>query len=315
MKKILFVLMLGVVPVIAAPKPIPSTEVFKQVGDLEIKAEVYSYADEQVRPCVVWFHGGALINGGRQGISSRVRNFAFENGYVLVSFDYRLAPETMLPEIIADLEDGMAWLVREGPKKFRINPQRIAVTGGSAGGYMTLTAGFRAKERPKVLLAFWGYGDLVGEWYAKPSPHYRHHRIIVTPEAARAQVSGPPIANSRDRKGNGGIFYVHCRQQGNWPTAVAGWNPHTEPAKFYPFMAVKNVDANYPPTVMIHGMEDTDVPFEQSVMMVEQLKKHGVDHLLLAVENGEHGLVGADRAEIEEANRRAFAFVKERLER
>lgn len=315
MKKILFVLGLSAVSAIAAANPIKSTEVFKRVGDLEIKAEVYSYGDDKVRPCVVWFHGGALINGGRQGISSRVRKFAFENGYVLVSFDYRLAPETMLPEIISDLEDGMTWLVRKGPRKFHIDPDRIAVSGGSAGGYMTLTAGFRARHRPRVLLAFWGYGDLVGEWYSKPSPHYRHHRIIVTPEGARAQVSGPPVANSRDRMGNGGVFYVHCRQQGTWPTAVSGWDPHQEPEKFHPYMAVKNVDSNYPPTVMIHGKEDTDVPFEQSAMMAVEFRKHGVEHLLLAIENGEHGLAGADRAEVDAANQRAFDFVKARLER
>ena len=315
MRQILPIFLLVAASVKAAPKPVKSTEVFKHAGELEIKAEVYSYPDQKVRPCVVWFHGGALINGGRQGISSRVRNFAFENGYVLVSFDYRLAPETMLPEIISDLEDGMAWLVHEGPRKFRIDPNRIAVSGGSAGGYMTMTAGFRAQKRPQVLLAFWGYGDLVGDWYSKPSPHYRHHRIIVSPEGARAQVSGPPIANSRDRNGNGGFFYTHCRQRGIWPTAVSGWNPNTEPEKFHPYMAVKNVDGKYPPIAMVHGTEDTDVPFQQSVMMAEQLKKHGVDHLLLAVENGEHGLGGADRAEIEAANRRAFAFVKERLER
>ena len=139
-----------------AAKPEKAAYVFKTVGELEIKADVYSYPDDMVRPVIVWFHGGALINGGRQGIHSRVRDFAFENNYVLVSFDYRLAPETKLPEIVADLEDGFKWLRRVGPRKFHIDPNRIAVTGGSAGGYMTLTSGFRVEPRPRVLLAFWG---------------------------------------------------------------------------------------------------------------------------------------------------------------
>ena len=80
------------------------TYVYKTVGDLAIKADVYAYQDERVRPAVVWIHGGALINGHRAGVSGRVRRMAQENGYVLVSIDYRLAPETQLPEIIRDLE-------------------------------------------------------------------------------------------------------------------------------------------------------------------------------------------------------------------
>ena len=42
---------------------------------------------------------------------------------------------------------------------------------------------------------------------------------------------------------------------------VSGFDPHTEPEKSYPFMAVKNVTENYPPTLMIHGTADTDVPY------------------------------------------------------
>ena len=51
----------------------------------------------------------------------------------------------------------------------------VAVSGGSAGGYLTLVTGYRVKPWPKALVAFWGYGDLVGPWYSEPSPHPRHH--------------------------------------------------------------------------------------------------------------------------------------------
>ncbi|MFT6620560.1 MAG: acetyl esterase/lipase, partial [Limisphaerales bacterium] len=78
----------------SAATPVKSTQVYKVVDGLEIKADVFSYPDSKVRPVVVWFHGGALINGGRGGVSGVVRKFAADNGYVLVSFDYRLAPES-----------------------------------------------------------------------------------------------------------------------------------------------------------------------------------------------------------------------------
>ena len=299
---------------ISAEKPKLKTYCYKQVGNLEIKADVYQYADQKVRPAVVWIHGGALINGHRAGISGRVRKMAFDNDYVLVSIDYRLAPETKLPGIIEDIEDAFKWLRKDGPRLFHIDPDRIAVTGGSAGGCLTLTAGYRVKPRPQVLVAFWGYGDLVGDWYSKPSPHPRHQRVKMSREEAWKQVSGPPISDSRKRKGNGGAFYQHCRQHGTWPTAVTGWDPIKEAKKFDPFMAVKNVDKDYPPTALIHGTADTDVPYEQSVMMAEQFKKHGITHEFHSIKDGEHGLGGGDPKAIDAAYKAAFEFLKKRLE-
>ncbi|MBG89966.1 MAG: alpha/beta hydrolase [Verrucomicrobiales bacterium] len=295
--------------------PHKSTHVYKTVGDLKIHADVYSYADEKVRPVVVWLHGGALINGGRQGVSGVVGRFAEENGYVLVSFDYRLAPETKLPGIIEDIEDAIRWLRKEGPAKFHIDPKRIAISGGSAGGYLTLTAGFRVQPSPQALLAFWGYGDLVGDWYSKPSPHPRHNRIKVTKEEAMAQIAGPPIANAKDRKGNGSMFYLYCRQTGGWPKAVSTWDPIKEAEKFRPYEPVRNVTRSYPATVLIHGTKDTDVPYNQSVMMAIELGKVGVPHMFLPVADGEHGLAGANRANVEAFYRQALRFVKRELER
>jgi acetyl esterase/lipase len=232
---------------------------------------------------------------------------------VLVSLDYRLAPETQLPEIIRDLEDGFAWINKKGPELFQADPQRVAVVGGSAGGYMTLTAGFRAKRRPVALVSLWGYGDLVGPWYSEPSPHPCHHQSKLTKEEAWQQVSGPPISDARERKGNGGGFYQYCRQTGTWPKAVSGWDPKHEPEKFFPYMAVKNVTKDYPPTLLIHGEIDTDVPFEQSTMMAEQLEKHSVPHRLIRIAKGEHGLAGAEKQDVDDAYRAAVEFLKEKL--
>lgn len=298
--------------VVAGP-PKLETYVYKRVGHLEIKADVYQYDGDESRPAVVWIHGGALINGGRAGVSRRVRQMAFDNGYVLVSIDYRLAPETKLPEIIEDVEDAFAWLQDKGPTLFHIDPKRIAVTGGSAGGYLTLATGHRVRPRPRALVAFWGYGDLVGDWYSKPSPHPRHHRVKLSREEAWQQVDGPTISNAGQRKGDGGAFYQYCRQHGLWPKAVTGWDPMTERKKFFPYMPVKNVDRDYPPTVLIHGTKDTDVPLAQSVMMADEFQRHGVEHKLIAVEGGEHGLAGGRADDIDAAYRRAFDFLAKHL--
>lgn len=289
------------------------TFAYKKVGDLEIKLDLHRADDQVIRPLVVWIHGGALINGHRAGISRRVRTMLLDEGYAMASIDYRLAPESKLPAILEDVEDAFGWLRQQGRKRLRVDTARIAVMGGSAGGYLTLATGYRVKPRPAVLVSFWGYGDLVGDWYSRPSKHPRHRRVKLTAEEAYKQVSGPPIADSRQRKGNGGAFYQFCRQRGLWPKAVSGWDPHRETEKFSAYMPVRNVSGEYPPTLLIHGTDDTDVPYEQSVMMAEQLEKHGVQHELIGIAGGEHGLGGGDPKRIDAAYRAALEFVNRRI--
>ena len=289
------------------------TYTYKRVGDLETRAKVHREDDKKIRPVLVWIHGGALINGGRQGINGRVKKMFLDAGYAIVSIDYRLAPETKLPAIIEDVEDAFKWIREQGPALFQIDLGRIAVSGGSAGGYLTLMTGHRVKPRPTVLVAFYGYGDLVGDWYSQPSPHPRHQRSKMSEREARKQVSGTPIANSRDRKGNGGAFYQFCRQRGIWPQEVSGWDPHRDVKKYEPYMPANSVTGAYPPTLLIHGTDDTDVPYEQSKIMAEAFEKHGIDYELITITGGEHGLGGGDPQKIDMAYQRAFEFVHERM--
>jgi dipeptidyl aminopeptidase/acylaminoacyl peptidase len=79
-------------------------------------------------------------------------------------------------------------------------------------------------------------------------------------------------------------------------------------------MPVKNVTGEYPPTMLIHGTADTDVPYEQSVLMAEQFAAHSVPHELVTLEGGEHGLAGAKQEEIDGAYEAALRFVKRHLE-
>ena len=277
----------------AGESPIATTTfTYKTVDGLPVKLDLHRADDDARRPVVVWIHGGALIVGHRAGIDRRAKDLLLDAGYAIVSIDYRLAPETKLPDIISDVEDAFSWLQRHGRQRLNVDVGKVAVIGGSAGGYLTLTAGYRARPRPTVLVSFFGYGDLIGDWYSQPSKHPRHHIIKTTEAVARSQVGGKPISDARDRPGNGGGFYQYCRQHGIWPLEVSGWDPHTQAEKFHPFMPVKNVTEDYPPALLIHGTDDTDVPYEQSVMMVDQFKRHGVEHELITIHGGEHGLGG-----------------------
>lgn len=286
-----------------------TTYVYKSVEGLDIHADVHRPPDDVRRPVAVWIHGGALINGHRESVPERVKEMLLGAGFAVVSIDYRLAPETKLASILEDVEDAFRWIRARGPELFAADASKIAVLGGSAGGYLTLATGYRVEPRPNVLVAFWGYGDLVGAWYSEPSPHERHHRVTMSREEALAQVSGPPIADSRERKGDGGAFYQHCRQYGIWPQEVSGWDPREEEDKFVPYMPVRNVTPDYPPTLLIHGTADTDVPFEQSERMARRLRENGVEHELIAVPGAEHGLAGGDPALVDAAYEAALEFV------
>ena len=124
----------------------------------------------------------------------------------------------------------------------------------------------------------------------------------------KAVENGPPVANSYSRKGNGGAYYQTCRKLGIWPEKVSGF-AETDAKKFTPYMAAKNISPKYPPTLMIHGTKDTDVPHEQSLIMTREFKKHGVAHRLISVKDGEHGLGGGRPEEIQAANAAILPFV------
>ena len=183
------------------------TYTYKTVGDLPIKADVYRLSGDEVRPVLVWIHGGALIVGQRGGPNLAQRKRYLDAGYVIVSIDYRLAPETKLQGIIEDVQDAIKWVRTKGPELYKIDPKRVAVVGHSAGGYLTLMAGFAVEPRPQALVAFYGYGDIDGDWYAKPDPFYRKTRPLVTKEDAYKAIGTKEIAEG-NVKGRGGLLPV-----------------------------------------------------------------------------------------------------------
>jgi acetyl esterase/lipase len=286
---------------------------YKTVDGLAVQADVFRAAGVDARPAVVFIHGGALINGHREWIPDWLVHAAREDGYVLVSLDYRLAPETKLPEVVGDVVDALGWVREHGSHHFGVDPLRVAVIGESAGGYLTLATGFLVDPRPTALVSFYGYGDLIGEWYSRPSPHPCHHRVRISAEEAYAQVSGPPIADDRDRRGDGGAFYQFCRQKGIWPTAVSGWDPGHDADAFRAFMPLANVTKDYPPTLLVHGDRDTDVPIEQSTLMAAELDRNGVEHRLMVVAGAEHGLEDVAPTEVDAVEREAAGFLKQHL--
>lgn len=288
------------------------TFTYKKADGLEIQADVYHAGKSgSRRPTVIWIHGGALILGDRTGVSGQLKQRVLANDWTIVSIDYRLAPETRLPAILEDVQDACRWVREQGPQLFGADPERIAITGGSAGGYLTLCAGFLVKPAPKALVSFWGYGEVAGEWMSRPDPFYAAQPAVPKDEA-HAAVGKQPLTGAGG-KSNRGRFYLYCRQHGIWSREVTGHDPDREPKAFDAFCPLRNVSAAYPPTLFVHGDHDTDVPYEQSVLMGKELARQGVEHELLTVRGGGHGLAGVEPAIAEQAYDRAAEFLKKRL--
>lgn len=293
---------------------VKTTHVFKTVSDVKIHADVYRPDDAVVRPVVVWLHGGALILGSRTSVPKNLLDLCQREGYALVSFDYRLAPEVKLPAIIEDVKDAFRWLQEQGPKLLHIDPKRLVVTGGSAGGYLTMMTGICVEPRPTALVAYWGYGDVDGPWYTEPSEFYRKRPLVPRDEAYQPigkVLTGtePNTAVQKDR----GRFYLYLRQNGFWSKEVTGFDAAKERARLDPFCPVRNITPQYPPILMIHGTDDTDVPYDLSANMARELARHKVKHELITVEGAGHGLSGGDMAKTVQAHERALTFIRAHL--
>lgn len=270
---------------------------YKTIGDAQIEADVYRADDQIARPVVVWIHGGALMFGSRRNPPVRLLDLCRVAGCVLVSIDYRLAPDVQLPAIIEDLEDAFSWIRERGPELFQADPDRLVVAGGSAGGYLTMVSGFRIQPRPDALVSYWGYGAL-DTFDAEPSEYYR---------------SVAPLLSAEEAYGEGGNLYLYLRQNGLWTQVVTGFDPETQRHELEPYAPVHNVTAEYPPVLLVHGTNDNDVPHSESVDMAEQLSRSAVSHELILVPDGGHGLGGADTDLITDAHNRALAFIHRHL--
>lgn len=286
----------------------PATMVYKHAGGCAIKADVYTAAGPG-RPVAVLIHGGALIIGSRHlSPNSRILRLLRQAGFTVISIDYRLAPETKLDEIMADVRDAFSWIGSHAAE-LGVDTDRLVVSGGSAGGYLTLMTGFAVKPKPKALASFWGYGDIAGDWYSKPDAFYRQQPLVTRQQALASvgvtAITEPPEHDQRFH------FYLYCRQQGLWTKEVSGHDPAAEPRWFDPYCPIRNVARDYPPTILIHGTADTDVPYQQSEMMAARLAGVGVEHRFITVSGGGHGIGNIPKPEQERIHIEAVEFLKQ----
>lgn len=137
----------------AAPKPagdplqrVDDAVIPGPAGDIPIR--IYATSADVGLPMIVFFHGGGWVLSSIDGHDSLARRLASRTGALVVSVEYRLAPEHPFPAPHDDCWAATTWLAANG-RELGADPARLAVAGDSAGG--TLAAGVALRARDEGL--------------------------------------------------------------------------------------------------------------------------------------------------------------------
>jgi acetyl esterase/lipase len=221
-------------------------------------------------PTVLCIHGGGLCRGKRESCDELCRKLA-RRGYVAATVSYRLAPEHRFPAAIHDVKAAVRWL-RAHAATYAIDPERIAATGSSAGGYLAQFLGVTPdvprfegdggnadqSSAIRCVVNVYGPSDFVSDW-----------ETSVDGKDVLPKVLGGSLETHRAAYIEASPLY--------WVTPAAA------------------------PTLCIHGTADRYVAHEQSRWLVERLRAAGVEADLLTLEGAGHGFKGDDAARAERA--------------
>ncbi len=236
--------------------------VYHQVGGEALKLDLIEpISGNGPFPLIIWIHGGAWEIGDRKDNHKGMMGFA-KLGYAGASVQYRFAPKCKFPAQLDDVRAALAFL-RAHAREYNIDPHRIGVCGGSAGGQLALLLGLAQSDENgqanaiRAVVNFYGPTDF--------------HSFTV-PEQGEALF----------RKGFGknlnGILEDFLGTSDRNAAIMAEASP------------VTYVRADSPPVLTIHGAADVIVPITQAELLHAALKKSGVTEKLMVIEKGGHGL-------------------------
>jgi len=255
----------------AQAKPVIELDIiYAKVGDRELKLDLARPSEGSGPfPCVVCLHGGGWRFGNKRDIRSWL-HFLAREGYAAASVGYRLAPDDHFPAQIEDCKTAVRFL-RANADKYKIDKERFAALGYSAGGHLACllgltseSAGLEGKDYPKesskvqAVVDYFGPTDLTA--FAKD-------------DTAQRSVIGP---------------FLGAKFADN-------------PAVYDKASPIKYVAKGAPPFLIFHGTKDWIVPIEQSRCLAEKLKDVGVSVKLVEVPNEGHGWEGRATSETTDA--------------
>ena len=253
------------------PQPPPRVSAYRDLAYVENghqrqKLDLYLPNQGENRPLIIWIHGGAFRMGRKEGNEHDQLPVEYlAQGYALASLNYRLSQHAIFPAQIEDCKAAVRWL-RAHAAEFKLDPERFAAWGPSAGGHLSTmlgTAGnvaefevgghLNVSSRVQCVVDYFGPTDFL-QMDAQRLPEGMIHDLADSPES---ELVGGAIQEN--------------------PEKVARANPITY------------VTADVPPFLIVHGNRDPLVPFQQSVLLVEALGNVGANVTFYTVDGAGHG--------------------------
>jgi acetyl esterase/lipase len=236
-------------------------------------------------PAMIFIHGGGWRGGSKNGVPGWLTNAVREKWLSVVSVEYRFSDVAPHPAQVNDCLRAIQF-VRHNAAKWNIDPQRIGVTGGSAGGHLSLWVALH---------------DDAADADSNDPVAKQSSRV-----ACAVSFAGPTDWSLLDQ-----LEHKHPAYR-----QLLGYEPGT-PARAMDAEAKKDVSPisfasqDDPPVMQVHGDKDDIVPIEHARAMHERLRSVGVKTELVVIEGANHGVAGAGPL----VAAQAVSFVRERLRR
>lgn len=229
--------------------------VYSEPGGEKLRMDIYRPEGEGPHPAVLLVHGGGWLGGSKAGHQGTGEWLA-RNGYVACSIDYRLAPQYPYPAALDDCQRAVRW-VRAHAREYGINPKRVGALGDSAGGHLVALIGVRdtRDNSDRELARFSSRPDAVVPYYGA-FELVRMWKIEMAHKPLTAWLGGPPEGYEK-------VYRAASPTEG--------------------------ITRKAPPFLILHGNKDTVNPEEQSHLLHEALRRHGVESTLVIIEGGGHG--------------------------
>lgn len=237
-----------------------NTFTYKQTLNCKIEADVFIPLDrKENRTAFLYFHGGAFMMGNRiDGLQPALRNALLEKGFVVISADYRLAPETKLNDIIEDARDALLW-TQEQADILHIDPYSVIIAGGSAGGFLALNTGFNVAVLPKKIISISAPTGFF------PTNIPMGNRSLLKKDSIYGIVE--TCISFADYEQRAALF-TYLLENNLFLYELFGFDPAKNPEQIYPFKIDRNYHSSYPPTLLLHAENDVQVALQEALDLV-----------------------------------------------